>query len=57
MFECSTYFKYVGRHMLVQHIAFGMSFFHSQISIDDLVLLVSFTTFRSKEIKEIEIGD
>jgi len=30
----------------VQPIAFGVSFLHSQISIDDLVLHVSFTTFR-----------
>ena len=38
-------------------IAFGVSFLHSQFSIDDLVLQVSFTTFRWKDTKEIEIGD
>ena len=30
---------------VLQPIAFGVSFLHSQISIDDLVLQVSFTTF------------
>jgi len=40
----------------IQPIAFGVSFLHSQISIDDLVLQVSFCTFRWKEIKEIEKG-
>ena len=39
----------------VQPIAFGVSFLHSQISIDDLVLQVSITTFRGKETKEITI--
>jgi len=37
--------------------AFGVSFLHGQISIDNLVLEVSFTTFRWKDTKEIEIGD
>jgi len=41
----------------VQPIAFGVSFLHSQISIDGVILWVSFTTFRWKETKEIEIGD
>jgi len=41
----------------LQPIAFGVSFLHSQISIDDPVLQISFTTFRWKETKEIEIGD
>ena len=40
-------------HHYVQPIALGVSFLHSQISIDDLVLQVSFTTFRWKESKEI----
>ena len=40
----------------VQHVAFGVSCLQSQISIDDLVLYVSFTTFRWNEI-EIEIWD
>ena len=40
----------------IQPIAFGVSFLHSQISVDDLILQVSFTTFRWKEIKEIEKG-
>jgi len=43
--------------MFVQPIALGVSFFRSQITIDALVLYVSFTTFRWKETKEIEIGD
>ena len=42
---------------IVQPVAFGVSFLHSEIAIDDLVLWVSFTTFRSNETKEIEIGD
>jgi len=40
-----------------QHIAFGVSFLQSQISIDDLVLLVSFAAFRWRETNEIQIGD
>jgi len=40
----------------VQHIAFGMSFLRSQISIDDLVLQVSFATFRWKKTN-VEMGD
>jgi len=31
---------------IIQPVAFGVSFFQSQKSIDDLVLLVSFATFR-----------
>ena len=42
---------------LVQPIAFGVSFLESQLSIDDLVLSVSFTTLRWTETNEIEIGD
>jgi len=38
-------------------IAFGVSFLHSQISIDDPVLQVFFSSFRQNETKEIEIGD
>jgi len=41
----------------IQPIAFGVSFLHSQISIDDLLLYVTFTTIRWKETKEIKIGD
>ena len=41
----------------VQLIAIGVSFLHSQFSIEDVVLYVSFTTFRWKETKEIGIGD
>jgi len=40
----------------VQPIAFGVSLLHSQISIDNLVLYISFTTFLWKETMEIEIG-
>jgi len=42
---------------MVQPIAFGVSFLQSHISIDDLVLKVSFATFRRKENIEIEIVD
>jgi len=45
------------RRDMTQPIAFGVSFLHSQISIDHLVLDVSFTTFRWKETKDFEIGD
>ena len=38
-------------------IAFGVSFLQSQISIHDLVLQISFATFRWKETNKIEIGD
>jgi len=41
----------------VQPIAFGVSFLQSHLSIEDVVLKVSFATFRWKETKEIEIGD
>jgi len=41
----------------MQTIAFEVSFLQSQISIDVLVLEVSFATFRWKETKVIEIGD
>ena len=39
------------------HMCIQMSFLHSHILIDDKVLQVSFTTFRWKETKEIEIWD
>ena len=35
-------------------LPFGVSFLYSQISINDLVLWVSFTTFRWKETKEFK---
>jgi len=38
-------------------ISFGVSFFQSRISINHLVLWVSFATFRWKETNEIEFGD
>jgi len=41
----------------IQRIAFGVSFLQSRISIDNLVLWVSFATFRCKEANEIEIAD
>ena len=40
----------------VQPIAFGESFLQSQVSINDLVLYVSFAMFRCKETNSIEIG-
>jgi len=42
---------------IIHPIVFGVSFLQSQISIDNLVLYVSFVTFRWKETTEIEIGD
>jgi len=41
----------------IQPIVFGVSFVQSQISIDDLVLLVSVAKLHEKETNEIEIGD
>ena len=48
---------YICVFIRVHPMAFGVSFLHSQISIHDLVLQVSFTTFRWKETEEIEMGD
>jgi len=45
------------RHREVQPIVFRVSFFQYRIPIHSLVLSVSFTTFRRKETKKIEIGD
>jgi len=41
----------------LQPIAFGVSLLQSRISIDNLVLYVSFAAFRWQETKEIEIED
>jgi len=49
--------RFLGFGLLVQHIAMGMSFLGSQISIHCLVLPVFFATFRRKETNEIEIGN
>ena len=57
---CIMMFYYhlaMGNGLKVQPIAFGVSLLQSRISIDNLVLYVSFATFRWKETKEIEIGD
>jgi len=40
---------------MVQPVAFRGSFLQSQISIDDLLLQVSFATFRWKETNGIEL--
>jgi len=53
-------YKWVTPHICISHvqpITFGVLFLHFQISIDNLVLKVSLTTFCWKEPKEIEIGD
>jgi len=62
--EFETHHSARGLDAVVQPIAFGVSFFkeflqrsHSQISIDNLVLWVSYATFRRKQSNEIEIGD
>jgi len=44
------------RTIILQPIAYGASFPHSQISIVVLVLSVSFATFHWKETHQIEIG-
>ena len=41
----------------IQPIEFGVPHLQSQNSIDYQVLYVSFATFRSKEINDIEIGE
>ena len=41
----------------LQPVAFGISFFLSEVSINNLVLEVSFVTFRRKETIAIEVGD
>ena len=45
------------RVKIVQPIAFRVSFLQSQISIDDLVLYVSFATVIGNESNAIELGD
>ena len=55
--ETYDFKKPTNRSNPIQPIACGVSFLHSQISIDNLVLQVSFTGFRRKETWEIEIGD
>jgi len=44
------------RVVLLQPIAFGVSFLHSQISIDDQVLLVALPRSVEKQTNQIEIG-
>jgi len=60
MFESCHTCGWVMSHIWMSHlqpIAYGVSFLRSPISIEDLVLWVSFATFRWKETNKIEIRD